>query len=155
MFRTVKQKFSMLKSQYTIFNENGQPVLEANRGKMSSKLIMTDMNGNEVMTIERQGIFNSKYIASIFGQPVFAFIKSTGIMKNTYSFEGTTFYRDGNFRSKDYEIIDGNRPAARVTSKFLSVSDEYSVEIYDDRDELMILAIILTSDMAQEMEAKK
>lgn len=148
----VKQKIFSLTDSFSIKDENGNNVLMVQRQFLSfgKKLRIFDLSGNELCYIEQQVFrFMPEYNIYIGGQLVANVKKKFNLLKNDFVINspGAQFYVEGNFFGHDFNIIQGGRIIARISKEYFTFGDTYGVEIDDDQDQLMGLALAIVIDM--------
>lgn len=148
----IKQKLFSIRDRFSIKNEMGEDVMYviSQLLTLGNKLRIYDMSDKELCYIE-QKIFrflpeyniyiDGRHRANIKKRLTF-FTKEFDIQSHlgTYSVQGNIF-------AYEFEILNKNRPVARISKKFFSLRDTYGVDVVEDENHVMILAIAIIMDM--------
>ena len=71
----------------------------------------------------------------------FTFLKP----KYLLDFNGWTI--EGDVWGLKYQILNGTEPIAMVSKKFISVADEYTIDVFNDQNYVLALLIVLAVDI--------
>ncbi len=149
----VKQKIFSIGESFTIKDENGTDIYKA-KGQILSigkKLRLFDMADNELCYIgqklfkllpEYDIYINGRHVANV--KKKLAFFKNDFVIKST---EGE-YYVEGDIFALEFNIVKDGVTAAYVSKQFFSFSDKYGVDIADDQDQIINLALVIVIDMA-------
>lgn len=150
MKRYLKQKVFSFTERFSIFDEQGNPKYWA-EGELFSlvkRLHVTDESGEEVITVEQEWLsFMPRYKVYYKGTH-FATIRGLFRLKPTYEIDGPGWVVEGNFFGLEYTIYHGSTTIATIHKQWMSWGDSYEIEIFDDSDELPVLAVVLGIDAA-------
>lgn len=149
----IREKLLAFGDDFTIQDEHGRDVLYAD-GKVLTirdRLILQDMEGREVANIYRRLLsLGAAYVIERGGQ-------ETVVYKHLFTFLRCKFTVDvpgpgdleatGSFLHHDYEFRNAQGDClARVSKRWISISDTYGVEIADGVDDVLILAAVIVID---------
>lgn len=155
----VREKFFHIGEDSIIMNEAGQPVFEVD-GKVLSlrdRLIVRDMAGNEVATIQRRLLaLRPTYEISHGGDTVATFRKrffSPFVDRFTIDIPGPDdLEMTGSLLEHEYTISRGGQVVAVVSRRWFSLTDTYGVDIAPGQNDLLILSCVLALDLAEDRE---
>lgn len=155
----IREKLIRLGEDSTIMNEAGQPVLEVD-GKVFSlhdRLVVRDMNGNEVAGVHRRLIaLRPTYEITRGGQEAAEVRKhliSPFVDRFTIDIPGPNDLEvTGSIFEHEFTIEQGGRVVATVSKRWFSLTDTYGVDIAPGQDDVLILASVLALDLAEDRE---
>ena len=153
----LKQKVFSWKDQGAVKNEAGEDVyfVEGEVFTLGKKLHLCDMTGNEVAYIQ-QKVWSWKPRFHVFLQGIQAaeIVKEFTFLRPKYSILGPGWYCEGDLMEHDYEIFsDSGNSIVRVHKVWFSWGDSYELDIADERDEALALAVVLAIDAVLDAEA--
>ena len=142
----INEKLFSLHNKYYVKDENENDILE-----ISSKLIslgaktwIKDLNGKELLYIEQE-LFHlmPKYNIIINNNVICSINKKFHIIKNDYTLSNN--YRiDGDFFSHNFIVYnDKDEKVGEIYRQYFSIGDKYVIEIFDEKDYVLILGIIV------------
>lgn len=159
----IKQKAFSFTSKFTIYDEDEQPVLGGN-GEVFSigkkiHLYRDDLAGQ---TPERKAGYAPEDLVFI-EQKVLSFMptyfihdnttgrtvtvkKQLTLFKPSYEIPELGWQVDGDFMAHDYVVHSGPTHLAQVSKEWFTLGDAYRINVVNDSDSLMVLAIILVID---------
>lgn len=155
----IREKFFHIGEDSQITDDAGQPAFSVD-GKLFSlhdKLIMRDLQDNEVATIYRRLIaLTPTYEVARNGQD-FAEIRrhlfSPFIDRYTVDVPGPDDLEiAGSLFDHEYTIARGGQTVATVSKKWLAMTATYGVDIAAGQDDVLILACVLALDLAEDRE---
>lgn len=147
----IRQKIFSFGDNFTVSNEYGEPILIV-KGKVFSlgdKLRIYDPDMNEMFYIE-QKIFRllPEYRIYQGGREVaflkkeFTFFKPKINIQSSYG----NFYIEGNIIQHNFTIYSGSQVVATVSKKFLSFTDEYNLEVLDEKNASFLITLVIVID---------
>ncbi len=150
----VQQKFFSIRDGFHITNEMGQDVYFV-QGKiftLGKQFTMYDSSNREVLFI-KQRLFRLFATYDVYqGGNAVARIKRKFplILAKRYKVTSDTFGSlriKGNVFAFNFAIVDDqNREVARVSKKLLKIRDTYTIDVYDDNLEEIVLALTIIID---------
>ncbi len=157
----IREKFFHLGEDSQITDESGQPVYEVD-GKVLSlhnTLVMRDMRGQEVATVKRELIaLTPTYTIERPGQG------AAQVRKHLINLLGDRYTIDipgpndlelqGDLLDHEYEVTREGAVAARVSKRWIALTDTYGVETAPGEDVALILASVLALDLAEDRERR-
>ncbi len=142
----VNEKLFSLHDKFYIMNEAGQNILELSSKVFSigRKTWLKDLEGKELAYMAEEVLhLMPHYNIFVNGELKCKIVKKFKFFKNDY--ELSNGYRvDGDFFGLDFSVYDSsNNVAGTVKRKFFTIGDKYEIEIFDEKDYILILAIIM------------
>lgn len=143
---TFKQKFFSFTDTYKVRDEAGAVVYTAKRSFFSRRRVkIFDKDGNKV------GAIKAKFFAFLPTFKIYEGDTCIGKIKKKFSFFKPKFAMDckdwkikGGFFEKNYQIVNGNGDSvAKVSQKWLSLTNTYVMEVEDPANALAVLMVIL------------
>lgn len=155
----IREKFFHLGEDSQITDESGRPIFQVD-GKILSlhnTLVMRDMSGAEVATINRRLIsLTPTYVIDRPG------MGETVVRKHFINLLGDHFTidipgphdleMDGNLFEHNYRIQRDGAVVATVSKRWIALTDTYGVETAPGEDDVTILASVLALDLAEDRE---
>lgn len=144
-----KQRFFSWFDSYDIYYQDGSVAFTV-EGKPSwgHKLNILDNCGNHIATLKQQVFtFLPKFDMYIGESVVGTIKKELTFFKPVFSIDALGWTVKGNFMAWDYEITDANGNVIATLSKELfNFTDTYSIDVYNSKDALFVLMVILAID---------
>jgi uncharacterized protein YxjI len=158
----LQQKLLALGDDFTIRDANGQDAYFVD-GKLLSigdNLSFQDLAGNELALIKQRVLsWGLTYEISMKGEIVAIVKKELFTLfhcKFSVDVEGPDdLVAEGDFTDHEYSFKRGDRVVATVTKKWLSLTDNYGIEIADGEDDVLILASAVVVDMSCHPDKKR
>jgi uncharacterized protein YxjI len=155
----IREKIFHLGEDSAITDESGQAVFQVD-GKIFSlhnTLLVRDLAGNEVATVERQLIaLTPTYHITVHGQEIAEVRKnlfSPFIDRYTVDIPGPDDLTIvGSLSEHEYTFRRGDTVVATVSKAWLSLSATYGVDIATGENDLLILTSVLALDLAEDQE---
>ncbi|MTI47172.1 LURP-one-related/scramblase family protein [Sporosalibacterium faouarense] len=147
----VRQKVFSFGDDFTIkdSNEYDQFIVKGKVFSLGDKLKVTDMEGNEVTSIEQQLMsFLPKYHIYTNGQLRATVKKELSFFKPKFYIESSTgnYSMEGNILAYDFNILKNGEIIAIVNKGWFTFSDTYGVDIVDNEDQGFILSLVIVID---------
>lgn len=148
----IRQKIFSLGDKFTIKDENENDVLIVKSQLLSfgKKLRILDLNENEVCYIEQQLFkFMPQYNIYIEGELIATVQKKFALFKNDFeiSSEKANYFVEGEFLAHEFRIFNDRKLIGQVSKEFFSFTDTYGVEVDDEEDQVLVLALAVVIDM--------
>jgi uncharacterized protein YxjI len=147
----IREKIFSFGDSFTIKDEMGSDRYLV-RGKVFSfgdKLRIYDMPGNEIVYIE-QKLFKllPEYDVYLYGRYAAKIKREFTLFTKKFNIESSmgSYTVDGDFLGLDFVIKRDGYISAVVSKKFFSFSDTYGVDIRDDENEALMLALTIVID---------
>lgn len=154
--RTERRKFRMREDlisfgdDYWIEDEQGDKAFRVN-GKalrMRDTWVLEDADGREVATIEEHRLGRDKIVIQMGGRTVTVKKALVGI-RDRFHVEvelGHDLKVHGNIADHEYDVDRDGDKIAEVSKKWFRVRDTYGVEVKDDADSVLVLAVTVAVD---------
>ena len=150
----VRQRLAGIGDDFDIKDQSGNKLYFVDGKAMSfvDDLDIKDMKKNKIMRIKKRMLtFAPTYDIIQRGQVLATVTKSLFTFRHTFNIKSQAtdnFQVVGKmFRWEEYGIHRGNVEVAKVTKKLMSFSDSYAVDIHDNQDDLLLLAMAIVIDM--------
>ena len=148
----IRQKIFSLGDKFTIKDEMDRDVFFVKSRLLSfgNKLRIFDLNENEVCYIEQQ-LFKlmPQYNIYINGERIATIKKKFTLFKNDFEIlsNKANYYVEGNIIAHEFRIFNDRKLIGQVSKKFFSLTDTYGVEVDDEEDQVLVLALVIVIDM--------
>lgn len=145
----MKQHIFTLGDRFDVWDEAGENrwYVEQELFTWGKTLHIYDTAEREVAGIRREVFrFLPSYCISIGGEEVAQIEKQFTFFHQSYYVDGPDGTVEGDFFAHDYAIYRGERQIASIHRAWLTWGDCYSIEMEDERDELLVLAVVLAID---------
>ena len=150
----MKQKVFSWKDRFTVKDEYDQDryYVEGEFFTLGKKLHVYDTAGEEKAFIQEK-VFSLKprYFVFVGGVQAAEIVREFKLIHPLYFVNGLDWKCTGNFSGHQYEISRDGEDIARVSKAWFSWGDSYELEVADDRNELLSLAVVLSIDCVQAM----
>jgi uncharacterized protein YxjI len=147
----VRQKTFTWGDKFTVFDEYGHPryYVEGEVFTLGKKLHVYDADGNEVAFIERK-LFTwmPRYVITAGGNAIAEVVREFSFASQKYAVDGPGWRVEGDFFAHSYTITENGRLVATIEKEWFTWGDVYSVEYGDGREEVIVLAVVLSIDAA-------
>lgn len=145
----IKQKVFSWNDKFKVFDEQGREkyLIEGEFFSLGKKLHIINMRGEEVAFIAQKVFsFLPRYFVYINGTEVAEIVKQLSLFRPKYSIEGLGWEISGDFFSHDYDIKCNGRNIVTISKQWMTWGDCYELEIEDESDEIVSLAVVLAID---------
>ena len=145
----MKQKVISWGDKFTVTDETGE-VLYTVEGEVPSfghKLHIYDHRHDEVAFIHQKLLsLKGRYFVTVDGQEAAEIVKEITLLHPKYTVNGPDWEATGDVLGHNYEIKKGDETVAAVHWKWMSWGDAYELDIADEVNEVLALAVVLTFD---------
>ncbi len=151
----MSQKVLSIKDRFTIQDSYGQDkyFVEGKLLSIGKKLTITDSAGNELAFVNQKVVsLLPKFIVEINGTEVASIKKKFTLLKPKYFIEGPGWEVEGDFFSHDYLIKKGTTTIVSIHKKWMSWGDTFELDIPDENNELLALAVVLAIDAVMDSQ---
>lgn len=146
----IKQKFLSLTEKFTIKDETGRDVLQVEGRIIGSTETLKDMAGTELAMLKRRyltlrptfQVFVQGKVVAVIRRRLFRIIGAA------FDIETATgpVQVEGKIFERNYTLSRAGRPIAQISKAWFSMTDTYGVEIFDESDTVLTLAMVLAID---------
>lgn len=145
----IKQKVFSFTDRFIVKDEVGEDkyFVEGEMFTMGHKLHIYDKNNVEVGYI-RQKLFTlmPRFEITVNGIEVGDLVKKLAFFKQRYYVEGTSIELEGDAWSHEYTLIDDGHQIMAMSKEWFTWGDSYALDIFNESDEILSLAIVLAVD---------
>ncbi|MCY8496870.1 LURP-one-related family protein [Bacillus atrophaeus] len=146
----MKERIFSFKDQFKVYDQNENEVyrVEGSFFSFGDQLQITDMDGNPIAEIDQKLMsFLPRYEISINGETVCEMTKKLTFFKPKFEISKLDWTIDGDLWNQDFQVTDGKDTRMSVSKKWLSWGDSYHLQIPNEEDHVLCLAIAIVLDM--------
>lgn len=147
----IRQKLLRLTDTYDIYDENGNKkyFAECDFTLFLHKLRVYDRNEEFGLVQQELNLFMPKFSFYMNNEYLGDILKEFTLFYPSYRMDFNGWRIDGDFFDLDYQVVDqNNNVIMRFKKELLSFTDEYYLDIIDERYERLCVLITLAVDMA-------
>jgi len=144
----VQQKVLSLRGRFAVSDEAGNPGYEVEGSllRIPKQFTIRDREGRERARVWKQPIaWLARFHLEMDGVEVATIQQKLAFLRHRYEVHGPGLSVEGNLWDMNFSITKDGVPVGRVDKKW-SLRDRYAIEVADPRDELLVLALVLTID---------
>lgn len=152
----MRQKVFSWKDKFTIKDVNGNDkyYVEGKLISLGKELSIRNMSDDEVAFVRQKLVtLTPKFFVEIDGEEVAQIVKKITLLKPKYIVKGLGWEVKGDLFSHDYTIIDGSNPIVSIHKKWMAWGDTFELDVEDDNNEIVALAVVLAIDAVMDAEA--
>lgn len=153
----MKQKVLSTVDNFTVRDETERDCYVVNGDFLTvggKKLHISDMSERELATVKQKLLsLMPRFYVYVNGQQAAEIVKKITFLKAKYLVNGPGWEVRGSLLAHDYTITKGSREVVRVHKAWLSWGDSYEIDIYDEKHEVLALAVVLAIDLVLEQKA--
>ena len=152
----MRQKVFSWKDKFSILDSFGRDkyYVEGKLISLGKKLYIYDSNGKEVAFVKQKLVtLMPKFTIEIDGKEVAEIVKKITLFKPKYFVKGLGWEVTGDLLSHDYTVFNGEVPVVAIHKKWLSWGDAFELDIPNERDEVIALAVVLAIDAVMDAQA--
>jgi uncharacterized protein YxjI len=151
MIYKIKQKVFSLGARFHIKDEFDKDmfIVQGEVFSFGKKLRLMDLEENELVYIEQEVFhFLPQYNIYMNGEMVAKVKKKFGLFRAEFMIESSQkdYTMEGNIMAHEYKIFTEDRLVAAISKEWFTFGDTYGVEISDDEDQALILALVIVLD---------
>ena len=154
----MKQRFFSWRDKFSVYNEAGEEIyyVEGEVFTLGKRLHLYDRGGRELAFISQRLLtFLPKFEIDRTGKGTVEMVKHFTLFRHEYSIEALGWSVSGDFFEHEYEICTPNQLVARVFREWFTLGDAYAIEVAQDEDEVMALAVALVVDAVLESHSRE
>lgn len=151
----IKEKVFSFKDKFYIKDEyeNDKYYVEGELFSIGKKLHVFDINENEVAYVHQKVLsFMPRFFVYVNGVEVAEIVKKISLFTPKYVINGLGWEVNGNFWAHDYSILDHDREIVSIHKAWMAWGDTYELDIKDNADELVALAVVLAIDCVMDAQ---
>jgi len=151
----MKQKVFSLGERFTIKDQHEQDKYFV-RGSFLSipkTFEITDTKNHLVATITKK-VFSllPKFFVEVDGQEILTIVKEFTFFKSSYRIDSSDIQIRGDWWDKHFEVFRRGKKIAHVNEKWLTWGDTYEMDVMDEVDEHIVIAIVVAIDFVKSSE---
>ncbi len=151
----IKERVFTWGDKFDVCDQNGNPryYVEGEVFTMGKKLHVYDRHDREVAYIQQE-LFTwmPRYNVWVNGRQVATIRKEFSFFKPRYAVDGLDWEVEGYFLAHDYQVTKNGRLIVSIEKEWMTWGDTYRLQIADDADEIVALAVVLTIDCVVEQQ---
>lgn len=150
----IKQKLFTFKDRFNIKDENQVDILQV-EGKVFSfgkQLSIQTMDLQQVAYVKQKVLNFLPTFEITVNDEVHVLKKLFTFFKPAYALPSLNIRIEGNFTAHQYAILRDNLVIANISKAFFSFADSYEVDILEDKDMNIVIAIVIAIDAVLSME---
>ena len=149
----IREKVFSWGDKFTVKDEfgNDKYYVQGEIFSWGKKLHVYNMVGQEVAFIKQEVFsFMPRFYVFCDNRQVAEIRKEFSFLFPKYRIDGLGWEIEGSFLAHDYDIIQGGRTIVSINKEWMTWGDSYELNIMNDADELVALAVVLTIDCVTE-----
>lgn len=144
----IKQKVLSLNELFWVKDEKGNDIYSVTGSflKIPKSFYIKDTKDNVVATIDRQ-MFQlfGVYDIQAKGETI-RVLRNFGFLRKSFAIDGIDWHLQGDLFSHEYDITRGNRIIMSLRKRWFTWGDTYELDILDEENALLALAISICVD---------
>lgn len=152
----IKQNIFSWKDRFSIKDAEGNDryFVEGELFSWGKKLHVYDTTGIEAAFIQQKVFsFLPRFFVFINGNQIAEITKEFTFFQPRYSIEGLGWEISGDFFSHEYCITENGRTIVTISKEWFTWGDFYTLEVEDQRDEILALAVVLSIDCVMDAQS--
>ena len=153
----IKQQIFSNLDEFTVKNETGEDCYQIGGDHLQiggKKLHIRTMDGNEAALVKQKNSLMPKCTVLVDGNEVASIKKKIALFGSKFVVEGKGWEVKGKILDHDYSVMDGEDQIVKLHKVWFSWGDSYELEISENADEVIALAVVLAIDLALEAKAE-
>ena len=152
----MKQKVFAFKDRFYITDEQGKNIyyVEGEFLSLGKKLHIYDMQNNELAMVQQRLLtLLPKFSVIVEGEQVAEIAKELTLFRPMYKVKGPNWTVDGDIWDHDYHVRKGMNSIIHVSKAWLSWGDTYKIDIRNEINPVMAIAVVLAIDCVLDAES--
>nr|WP_239534491.1 LURP-one-related family protein [Priestia taiwanensis] len=145
----IKQKVFSLSEKFTVKNQHEEDVYYVEGSFMKFPKTFSIMNtmGDEVALITKKVFtFLPKFLVEVNGQEVLSIKKEFSFFKARYTIDAEGIEVRGSWWDMDFQVLQHGEVIGEVSKKWFTWGDSYNVQIFDEKMDVIMLALVVAID---------
>lgn len=145
----IKQKVFSLSEKFTVKNQQEQDVYYVEGSFMRIPKTFSIMNtADEEVALITKKVFSflPKFFVEVGGREVLTIKKEFSFLKARYTIDSADIEVRGNWWDMDFQVIQRGAVIGEVNKKWFTWGDSYSVQVFKEEMEAIIIAIVVAID---------
>ena len=142
----IRAKRFSLRDGLIVRDEKDEPVYEIKSEWLSfgRKVHIYDQQNEEVASIEEKKLgFSPRYAINQLETNVAVVKKENNVMTSDYDIDKLNWKIKGNVEDNEFKIKERLRTVAELKKKWFSVGESYVLEVEDEQDSIVALAVVV------------
>jgi uncharacterized protein YxjI len=151
----IKQRIFTWGDKFDVCDVAGQPryYVEGEVFSWGKKLHVYDQYNREVAFIKQEPFsFMPTYCVYVGGREVARIRREFSFFRPRYYVDGLGWDVEGSFWEHNYTVSKGGRAIVDIEKEWMTWGDSYRLQIADDANEVVALAVVLTIDCVVEQQ---
>ncbi|AIQ29034.1 LURP-one-related family protein [Paenibacillus sp. FSL R7-0312] len=152
----IKQKVFSLREKFTVKNQQEQDVYYVEGSFMRIPKTFSIMNtADEEVALITKKVFSflPKFFVEVDGREVLTIKKEFSFLKARYTIDSADIEVHGNWWDMDFQVIQRGAVIGEVNKKWFTWGDSYSVQVFKEEMEAVIIAIVVAIDCVKADDA--
>ncbi|MEK3686068.1 MULTISPECIES: LURP-one-related/scramblase family protein [unclassified Paenibacillus] len=152
----IKQKVFSLREKFTVKNQQEQDVYYVEGSFMRIPKTFSIMNtADEEVALITKKVFSflPKFFVEVDGREVLTIKKEFSFLKARYTIDSADIEVHGNWWDMDFQVIQRGAVIGEVNKKWFTWGDSYSVQVFKEEMEAIIIAIVVAIDCVKADDA--
>lgn len=152
----IKQKVFSLSEKFTVKNQQEQDVYYVEGSFMRIPKTFSIMNtADEEVALITKKVFSflPKFFVEVDGREVLTIKKEFSFLKARYTIDSADIEVHGNWWDMDFQVIQRGAVIGEVNKKWFTWGDSYSVQVFEEEMEAIIIAIVVAIDCVKADDA--
>ncbi|KHL92973.1 hypothetical protein QW71_26345 [Paenibacillus sp. IHB B 3415] len=152
----IKQKVFSLREKFTVKNQQEQDVYYVEGSFMRIPKTFSIMNtADEEVALITKKVFSflPKFFVEVDGREVLTIKKEFSFLKARYTIDSADIEVHGNWWDMDFQVIQRGAVIGEVNKKWFTWGDSYSVQVFKEEMESIIIAIVVAIDCVKADDA--
>ena len=151
----IRQKIFSWGERFEVKNEHDETVyrVEGELFSLGHKLHVYDNLDREVISIrQKPWSFKPRFFVYVDGEQAAEIVREWSF-RPRYTIHGPNWTVNGNLWEHDYSILEGEREIVSISKAWFTWGDFYTVDIREEKDKLLALAVVLAMDCVMASQA--
>lgn len=145
----IKQKVFSLSGEFTIFDENEEPVykVEGSFLRLPKSFIIYNVEGKKVAIITKKTLaFMPKFFVEMCRREVLTIKKAFSLFQARYTIDGEGIEVRGDWWDMEFEVLQHGKILGSVKKQWFSWGDSYELRVLDESLEELLIAVTVAID---------
>ncbi len=149
----IKQRVFSWRDRFAVKDAQGADLyfVEGELFSLGKKLHIMDASGKEAAQLQQQ-LFTlmPRFEVKVREHTIAQIVRKFTLFFQRYEVVGPDWTVEGSFWDHDYTVEKDGSPVASIYKEWMSWGDSYVLDITDDENALLVLAVVLAIDAANE-----
>ncbi len=152
----MKQKLFSLSGKFAVKDDREREVyfVEGSFLTIPKTFTIYNIAGEPVAVIKKKTFtFLPKFFVEIAGQEVMTIHKEFSFLKARYRIDAAGIEVHGNWWDMEFQVLQHGVVVGQVSKQWLSWGDSYQLQVFDEKMEAILLAIVVAIDCVKASQA--